>query len=535
MNLRKTLLMKRQIILPLIIAVLFCDPSGEAMAKDMRKAHMTLEAQKLELRQKAAQSLQKAKDEAAKKRAAIRSDRTLLREAVARLTAENDQLRQSNETMDGEIRSLLEEEGALSAQLDETRAVNKELAGLVRAGAKDLEGLLIQSFQSALIPQRVDSSSEALPRHAFLSSMIDQESYPAMEEIEKMVSVLFDEIRASGEVKRTRGMIVDRQGVEREADLLILGNFTAIYALDGKSVATAAVEKSASSDVASPPFPDGVEIGFLLYSDQSQRFFALSKLPRRAIRENLRAYMRGEREDVYMDISKGAALRQLTHQLNLWEQIPKGGPIVWPIVAILALGLLILLERILFFLRKRINSDKFMKTLEPLVLQNRWDECRALLKNKRKKLIPKVLLTAIDFKDQSRIDMENVLQESILNEIPRIERFLSTLGMLAAIAPLLGLLGTVTGMINTFHTITYYGTGDPRMMSGGISEALVTTMLGLSVAIPIMLFHTLLSRRVETEIGKMEEKAVSFVNLVFRNRNGQCECPEPMASDEWIK
>ncbi len=115
--------------------------------------------------------------------------------------------------------------------------------------------------------------------------------------------------------------------------------------------------------------------------------------------------------------------------------------------------------------------------------------------------------------------MENALQEAILNEIPRIERFLSTLGMLAAIAPLLGLLGTVTGMINTFHVITYYGTGDSRMMSGGISEALVTTMLGLSVAIPIMLFHTLLSRSVETEICKMEEKAVSFVNMIFKNRN----------------
>ena len=90
--------------------------------------------------------------------------------------------------------------------------------------------------------------------------------------------------------------------------------------------------------------------------------------------------------------------------------------------------------------------------------------------------------------------------------------------MLAAIAPLLGLLGTVTGMINTFHVITSHGSGDPRMMSGGISEALVTTMLGLSVAIPIMLCHTLLSGRVENVIGQMEKKAVAFVNTVFKTR-----------------
>jgi len=119
--------------------------------------------------------------------------------------------------------------------------------------------------------------------------------------------------------------------------------------------------------------------------------------------------------------------------------------------------------------------------------------------------------------------MENALQEAILNEVPRLERFLSTLGMLAAIAPLLGLLGTVTGMINTFHAITYYGTGDPRMMSGGISEALVTTMLGLCVAIPLMLAHTLLNRRVENTIGQMEEKAVSFVNQVFKSRGQRPE------------
>ena len=131
-----------------------------------------------------------------------------------------------------------------------------------------------------------------------------------------------------------------------------------------------------------------------------------------------------------------------------------------------------------------------------------------------------IITAGINFRNMHRQDMENALQETILREIPPMERFLSTLGMLAAIAPLLGLLGTVTGMINTFHVITYYGTGDPRMMSGGISEALVTTMLGLMVAIPIMFGHTLLSRRVETMIAEMEEKAVSFINMVYKSKGG---------------
>ena len=102
--------------------------------------------------------------------------------------------------------------------------------------------------------------------------------------------------------------------------------------------------------------------------------------------------------------------------------------------------------------------------------------------------------------------------------MPRLERFLAILAIFGAIAPLLGLLGTVTGMIDTFRVITLYGTGDPRMMSGGISEALITTELGLAVAIPIMLFHTFLSRRVDHLVGDMEEKAVALTNIIQKDR-----------------
>ncbi|MFP4225112.1 MAG: MotA/TolQ/ExbB proton channel family protein, partial [Desulfobacterales bacterium] len=94
----------------------------------------------------------------------------------------------------------------------------------------------------------------------------------------------------------------------------------------------------------------------------------------------------------------------------------------------------------------------------------------------------------------------------VLRQVPRLERFIATLSILAAVAPLLGLLGTVTGMINTFQVITLFGTGDPKLMSGGISEALVTTQLGLAVAIPIMLLHHFLERRVDKILGDIEEK-----------------------------
>jgi biopolymer transport protein ExbB len=283
----------------------------------------------------------------------------------------------------------------------------------------------------------------------------------------------------------------------------MLGNFTGIYEL-------------AQPDAREP------EVGFLLYSDAGRRFFALSRLPEAATVRRIQAYLTGERPDVPVDISRGTALRQYTLELDLAAQIPKGGPLVWPILGILGLALLILLERLVFFSRKQMTPEPFMDKLRALVAAGDWEGCETLCRSRKNKWIPGILLTALAFRDHTRQDMENALQEAILGKIPAIERFVSTLGMLAAIAPLLGLLGTVTGMINTFHVITYYGAGDPKMMSGGISEALVTTMLGLTVAIPIMLFHTLLSRRVETQISQMEEKAVAFVNMVFKARNECC-------------
>jgi biopolymer transport protein ExbB len=130
-----------------------------------------------------------------------------------------------------------------------------------------------------------------------------------------------------------------------------------------------------------------------------------------------------------------------------------------------------------------------------------------------------VLRAGLEVRHADRQTQESVLQEAILNQLPKVERGMAVLAVLGAVAPLLGLLGTVTGMIDTFRVITLYGTGDPKLMSGGISEALVTTELGLAVAIPIMLLHTFLSRRVDHIVGDMEERSVQLCNI-FQRSNG---------------
>jgi len=129
----------------------------------------------------------------------------------------------------------------------------------------------------------------------------------------------------------------------------------------------------------------------------------------------------------------------------------------------------------------------------------------------------------VDHAREQKDYLEEVLYEKMLEARPNLERLLPVIALTAAAAPLLGLLGTVTGMINTFNMITIFGAGDPRTLSGGISEALITTEFGLIVAIPALLLHAFISRKVKGLLGSMEQTTVAFINGV----PGPEESPNP--------
>lgn len=434
--------------------------AAPAVANDMRAVNIEAEQKKAALLEKAQREESRARKEAEESRQRIVADKTRLVEAVQRLKNDNRQLESGNNAVAAEIQELHQREQAVSAEIEKMDAALNELLGLIRVNAKDMDAIVSQSPQSAVSSGRSEK----------LRAIIDQSAFPGMEKLEQMADMLFEEIRSSGEVRTYDGDIVDRSGRETVARILQLGHFTAAYQL-----------------------PE--ETGFLLYSDTSQRFFALSKLPDFRDKHLLKQYMAGNAESVPIDISKGGALRQLTHRTNLWERIRSGGPLVWPILAIGVLALLIILERFFYLNRNNINADGLMHAIRRAVADNEWKACRTLCSPKHPKPIARVLAAGIEFRSAGREDMENVLQEAVLREIPKLERFLSTLGMLAAIAPLLGLLGTVTGMIATFDIISWFGTGNARAMAGGISEALITTQTGLFVAIPGLYMLNFLNRR----------------------------------------
>lgn len=478
--------LKKEILWSVVTLLFTCFPPT-LTAQDMREVSSEAAEARAALMEKAALEKKQAEQAAAKSRALILQDRTKLEKAIADFQKRKTLLEQEISGLNKEKVKLTEEERLVTEELAQTDQMINELIGVIRMNAKDIESLLTENHQMAL--------GDKLPD--FLSELTDENSFPGMDSVIVLADAVFGQIERTGEVTRTMGSIIDRDGKTVEAEILVLGPFTAAYWLDG-------------------------EVGFLRYSSAGRNLYALSTLPPGRMQKKLQRYMAGETLSVPMDIGRGAALQQLSHHLSLWEQVEKGGVIVWPILAIFIIGLLIVIERVLFILRKRLDSDQFMRKLSGAAQQSNWQECESFCNSYLKKPVVRVIKAGLQCRELEREEMENVLQEAILKEIPPMERFLSTLGMLAAIAPLLGLLGTVTGMIDTFHIITLHGTGDPRLMSGGISEALVTTMLGLGVAIPLMLAQTLLNRSVEKEIGTMEEKGVALVNIIHKNRVSAC-------------
>jgi len=446
---------------------------------------MMIEAKKKELLIKAKKEKEEAIKEKEEVEKSIMEDRKRFLEKIEKLRRENESLRRKKEELSKKLKELINEEDVLKKEKEEKEEEIKDLIAAIRSSAKETIELLNKSPQSAVIKGREKE----------IRTILSKSEFPSLSSIKRMIDIIFQEIRLSGEVRIVNGRFIDRSGSEKVGEILFIGNFEQVYRTKK-------------------------ETGFLLYSEASKRLFSLSKLPPRSMRRKLNKYMEGKSESVPVDITRGAAIRQLNYRLSLIEEIPKGGPIVIPILFIGLVSFILILERAIYLYKKDHNSDRLLNEFMRNLSRNDIKECEKICLKEKDKPIFRVLFSGIKAKDLSKEELEDRLEEAILNEIPSLERFLSTIIILAEISPLLGLLGTVTGIIRTFHVIALYGTGDPRLMSSGISEALVTTMLGLMVAIPVMFFHTILSTKVENIISKMEKAAVSFVNTTKGKKDG---------------
>jgi len=236
----------------------------------------------------------------------------------------------------------------------------------------------------------------------------------------------------------------------------------------------------------------------------------------------VRRVVSGEEAAVPVDVTLGAAIKLREARPTFLQQIRRGGIVMVPILllaaacAVLAVFKIVTLPRISAALAER----KLGQILAELGA-GRPEQAMELARAMRPPLGP-VLAEGILHREAPKEHVEEVMVEQVLARIPSLERFLTPLAVCASAAPLLGLLGTVTGMMHTFDLITVFGTGDASQLSSGISEALITTEFGLAIAIPALLVHAYLSRRVRRTVSVMRQCAAGFVHaLKLRPKVGE--------------
>jgi biopolymer transport protein ExbB len=201
----------------------------------------------------------------------------------------------------------------------------------------------------------------------------------------------------------------------------------------------------------------------------------------------------------------------------VFEFVKSGGWLMLPIIlcSIVALGIVI--ERFLVLQRKKVMPDHLMRQILQLHQENRLDKAD-LGKLRSSSPLGRILAAGLVNREHSKEVMKESIEEVGRQVVHDLDRYLNTLGTIASISPLLGLLGTVIGMIKVFSVIVTAGVGDPGVLAGGISEALITTATGLSVAIPSLMFHRYFSGLIDRLVLGMEEQALKLVEIIHGER-----------------
>lgn len=394
-------------------------------------------------------------------RAAKADQERLLREARDRRAALERTSEQLEGGFEGNETRIAELEGALDKRLGSLR----ELFGVLQQVASDAQGLFENSLVNIQHPGRTEFLGE------FAAKMGTSSRLASLEEIERLWFELQREMTEQGKVVRFPAEVITLDGTEATQEIVRVGVFNIISS--GKYLQYTPQTGNVSV------MPRQPEQG--RYTDSADRLFAATGEDRLV--------------SFALDPTRGQILSLLTEKPNLLERIQQGGIVGYVIIGLGLLGLLLALERlaVLGMASGRVTAQ--LKRKEPADDNPLGRVLQVAQKNRRK--------------DTETLELK--LGEAILQETPRLQRGILFLKIISVVAPLLGLLGTVTGMIVTFQAITLFGTGDPKLMAGGISQALVTTVLGLVVAIPVVFLHTLVSGRARRIQHVLQEQAAGVV------------------------
>ena len=378
----------------------------------------------------------------------------LLEQAVARLDQE--------EKRSVRLQKQFEENEKTLEDIQETLRIRignfGELFGVVRQVAGETIAIVKNSIVSLQFPNREKN----------LTGLAEARGIPSIEQMHDLRVELLREMSQSGQVQRFQKQVVLPGGSIVDAEIVRVGVFNAI-----------------------------TENFFLQFVPDTQSLQVLARQPARryqSMAEDLFALDAGY-TTMAVDPSRGQILSLLIQAPGLAERINQGGLVGYFIIFIGLLGLALSLWRLLVLRRDGQAINQQLTT--DIVSQDN--------------ALGRILSVHNEHDAMDTESLELKIDEAILKEVPKLEKYHSIIKVFAAVAPLLGLLGTVVGMIVTFQALTLFGTGDPKLMAGGISQALVTTMLGLIVAIPLVFLHSVLTSWSGTLIEVLEEQSAGLI------------------------
>jgi len=393
------------------------------------------------------------------------NQQALLTKARQELAAENQRSDRLRDEYDQNERSLAELETTLAERMGNLG----ELFGVVRQASGDVQAALDDSMVTAQMPGRTQ----------FLSDLAQRRELPTVPELRQLWSAMVTEIAESGKVIKFVAPVERTNGEKEDLEVVRVGVF------------------NATSD------------GQFLDWDTSKSRDHLIELARqpanrfKSMADNLQSTPPGEIAPMAIDFTRGQILRAVVQSKTPIERVKEDGGIVgYVIIGVGIFGLLLCLWK---GFSLYVTGARISRQIKSDVAD-------------KKNPLGRVLGVYTDNPDTDIETLELKLDEAILRETAPIETGLSFIKVLYVVAPLLGLLGTVVGMIATFQMITLFGTGDPRMMAGGISTALVTTVLGLVVAIPLTILHSFLQGKAKALIQTLEEQAAGIIARMAERR-----------------
>ena len=389
----------------------------------------------------------------------------LLEQARQQLRAEEQRSDRLNASFDANEQRLAE----LEIILDERLGNLGELFGVVRQVAGDMRATMNDSMVSAQLPGRAE----------FFANLAERSELPTVAELRELWTGMVREVAQSGKVVEFTSDIINADGdLVEDQQVVRVGVFNAIS--DGR---------------------------FLQWDSEQNLLLELPRQPPgrfQSMAADLQDASAGTVQEMAVDFTRGDILAQVVRAPNYQERLRQGGTVGWIIVIGGAIVFLFAVWKGVVLLMRGQAIQRQIKRSEA----------------SNKNALGRVLSV---YEENPNADVETLelkLDEAILRETAPLESGLPIIKVAYVVAPLVGLLGTVIGMILTFQQITLFGTGDPRMMAGGISMALITTVLGLVVAIPLTLIHSVLQSYSRSLIQVLEEQAAGIIARTAEQRHG---------------